>query len=62
MCNLIHPVAHNGHLKIVEFLTKSESNVNEVNSDGDTPLFLTATDGHQSVIEYLIQNSIENQE
>ncbi len=61
---LIHIAAQNGHVEIVKFLFEEHHQtnpelLNQINHKGETPLFIAASAGHDSVALYLIDQGAD---
>ena len=53
--SLLHYACEKGSLQIVQFLVRNNSLINIKNNDGETPLQLAEKNGHQEVVNFLIQ-------
>jgi len=57
--NVLHLAAENGDLDIVKLLVKHGADINVVDSDGNTPLALTAFKGWLEIVHFLIENGAD---
>jgi serine/threonine-protein phosphatase 6 regulatory ankyrin repeat subunit B len=56
---LIHHATKNGDVEVVKVLLQQTTftlNLNEENADGDTPLHLACGEGHDKVVQFLLEN------
>ncbi|EGZ08509.1 hypothetical protein PHYSODRAFT_435214, partial [Phytophthora sojae] len=46
----------NGHVEVVKLLLDNGASVNEVDEDGDCPLFVAAGNGHADIVKCLLEH------
>jgi len=55
---LLHIAAKNGYMEFTKFLVKEKADVNAVDEDGRTPLYLAAVEGKLDIVKYFVENKI----
>ena len=52
----LHSAAYDGHLKLVKALVEKGADVNVMDEDGRTPLYMASNNGHKEVVVALLHN------
>ena len=55
----LHIAVKNNSIKLVKYFLNKNSNPNELNKDGQTPLHLALKEGNKDIIDLLIKNGAD---